>query len=87
MSCKSSSSLQQIVSVVQFILWNTGPHHISLDGLELFRNRDDQLVVREDEELPMLLVALDAVQSLGQPIGQRKIDGFVEIELSGSCRK
>ena len=47
----------------------------------MLRNGDDQLVVREDREFPVLLIALDTVKSLREPIGKGKVDSFVEIEL------
>ena len=40
--------------------------------------------MREDRQLAVLLISLDTIERLGEPIGEGKVDGFVEIEL---CQK
>ena len=47
--------------------------------LRLLRNGDDQLVVGEDRELPVLLIALHALQTLRQPVWEREVDCFIEV--------
>lgn len=37
--------------------------------------------MRKYRVLPVLLVALDAIQAKREPIRKRKIDSFVEVEL------
>ena len=52
--------------------------------LRLLRNGDDQLVVGEDRELPVLLIALHAIETERQPVGERKVDGFIEVQLKAA---
>lgn len=44
-------------------------------------DRNQQLIVREDWQLSMHLIALDTCEIIRQPLRQGKINGFVKIEL------
>lgn len=38
--------------------------------------------MRENWKLPVLLIALDAFQTLRQPVRKREIDRFIEVQLT-----
>lgn len=63
--------------------WRNLPHR-GFDRLRLLRNRDDQLIVGEDRQLAMFLIAPHTVQAMRQPVRQRKVHSLVEVELNNT---
>jgi hypothetical protein len=48
--------------------------------LLVLRDRNQQLVVRENGVLLDISISVDALESRGQPVGEGKVDGLVEVE-------
>ena len=50
--------------------------------MRLLRDRDEQFIMREHRQLPVLLVPLHTVQAQRQPVGKREVHRLVEVELN-----
>lgn len=52
-----------------------------LYGLRLLSDCDEQFVMREHGQLPVFLIALHTIEAERQPVRQRKVHRFIEVEL------
>ena len=55
--------------------------HSSADGLRLLSYGNQEFVMGKHRKLAMFSISLDAITTEWEPVRQREIDRFVEVEL------